>query len=195
MQGVKTIIFTAVKKAFFTASNTAVVAVAIGLSAMPAQAQSDKERLFQSVSGNDMIEVAKERGRACSIGQYRDNQGISAMKILYDRFGAPRLTVIVPNYPGYRQGNYDIRFDISNGSASFDITVPKMSVSNPGAGSFVLTRDISRDEAAALLISGTVTATTGDGSRILSLSAPLALRSAAMREYDACKGTIGDRPR
>lgn len=183
------------KNTISIASNIAVAAVAIGLLAMPAQAQSDKEVLFQSVSGGYMMEVAKVRGRACTIGQYRDDQGVSAVNILYDRFSAPRLVVIVPNYPGYRQGNHDIRFDISNGTASFDITVSQMSVSNPANGTFVLTREIERDEATALLVSSTIMATTDDGSQILSLSAPSPLRSAAMREYELCKSTIGERPR
>lgn len=182
------------RNALFIAPNIAAVAVGAALFVMPAQAQSARESLFRSVSGNYMIEVAKVGGRACSFGLYRDEQGISAMDILYDRFGAPRLTVIVPSYPGYRQGNFDIRFDMSNGNARIDITVPQMSVSNPAAGSFRLTKEISRDEATALLASGTVTATTQNGSRILSISAPSALRSAALREYEICKGTIGERP-
>lgn len=186
---------TELKNFLSTASGFAAVTLVIGVSAMPAQAQGGQKVLFQSVSGDYMMQVANENGRACSIGQYHDNQGISAMNILYDRFSAPRLTVIVPDYPDYGQGNYDIRFDISSGSESLDITVKQMSVTNPGAGTFLMTKEITRDEATELLLSGTVTATTSDGSQILSISAPSTLRREAIREYDACKGTIGEKAR
>ena len=187
--------FAKLKTSLFIASGVTTALLAISFPVVAVQAQSGEEILFQSLSGNYMVQVIKSGGRACSIRQFRDEQGMSAISINYDRFGAPLLTVIVPNYPGYRQGNFDIRFDMSNGAARSNITIPKMGLTNPAAGAFILNKQISRDQVEALLASPTVTAAAHNGTEIISLSTPSALRSAAIQEYEKCKGTIGESPR
>lgn len=150
-------------------------------------AAPDVQQLFQDVEGAYMMNVRNTRGVECQIAQFT-GPDVNMMMVAQHSSGSTNVMFFTPINPVASSGRQNIRLDLSNGSASFDMTLDMRVTSHPNtADHWVLSAPISSDEATALLLSSKVSATSSDGIRLTTLAAPPALRASAMKAYDACK--------
>ena len=153
-------------------------------------AAPDVQQLFEEVEGAYFMNVLSSGGMECKIAQFT-GPDVNMMMVSQARSGASSVMFFTPINPVAPSGRQDIRLDLSNGSASFDMTLDMQVASHPNtADHWVLSAPISSDEATALLLSSRVSATSSDGIRLTTLAAPSALRASAMRAYDGCKAQL-----
>lgn len=167
----------------------ALAALAASTSAQAQTAEPERQTLFQEVDGAYMMNVGLVGGQECQIAQFT-GPNINMLLVGQGPAGA-QVIVFTPITPVAPSGRQDIRLDMSNGSASFDMTLDMTVARHPNeADHWVLKSNISGDEATALLSSSQVTATSSDGIRLTTLAAPSALRASARRAFDACKSRL-----
>lgn len=153
-------------------------------------AAPDVRQLFEEVEGAYMMNVLNTGGAECKIAQFT-GPDVNMMMVAQGRSGGSNVIFFTPINPVAPSGRQNIRLDLSNGSASFDMTLDMRVFSHPNtAGHWVLSAPISSDEATALLLSSKVSATSSDGIRLTTLAAPSALRASAMKAYNACKAQL-----
>ncbi|WP_086606326.1 hypothetical protein [Erythrobacter donghaensis] len=153
-------------------------------------AAPEVQELFQKVEGAYMMNVRKTRGVECQIAQFT-GPDVNMMMVAQHKSGSSNVLFFTPINPVATSGRQNIRLDLSNGSASIDMTLDMRVTPHPNtADHWVLSAPISSDEATALLLSSKVSATSSDGIRLTTLAAPSALRTSAIKAYDACKAQL-----
>lgn len=144
--------------------------------------------VWQETEGAYMMNVRDEGNGTCMIAQFTgpaDN--VSAMMLFKSSDGTSKAAFVTSLRPVGSGTRFPISFALSTGTSSFELTRTLSLTPHPRLSDhWMLSGPITADEATALMVSARVTASSADGIRLFSLSAPSDLRASAIREFDAC---------
>ena len=182
-------------------STTLLAALAALAIAPDVAAQGDSEDLYSARSGGYEIDVVRSKGRACQLTMFTGARKDQGFALVYDRFSAPALVMVTPTFPADGAVPAGDRLTLQfttrgkERTLALDMSVQK-NTSPAGETLYLLRRNaFTRDDAAALVAAPRFAVLNSRGDVVLAMDPPTFSKNPAVRAYEECKTTIGEKPR